>query len=319
MRRNLSSELTRVTEAAALAAAPWRGKGNKNEVDQAAVDAMRKVFDSIKINGEVVIGEGEKDKAPMLYIGEKIGCTSKPEVDIAVDPVEGTSLVASGSPDALAIIAIAKKGNLLNAPDMYMEKIAVGAEAKGVININATVSENIKAVAEAKGKSISDITIVVLNRPRHIQLIEEIRAVGARTKLINDGDVAGGIATALTESTVDILMGIGGAPEGVLTAAALKCLGGEIQAQLYPKNKGEIKRAKYMGITNVDRVLTCDDLAGGSDIIFVATGITGGELLNGVTYEGDRARTYSLILDSNNNEIRHVSTVHNVNSMLKIS
>lgn len=312
VRRDLCFELARVTEAAALASAPWIGKGNNNAVDRAAVDIMRAVFDTVKIKGEVVIGEGEKDKAPMFFIGEKIGCSTSPEMDIAVDPVEGTRLVAKGLPNALSIIAAAKKGNLLKAPDMYMKKIAVGAEARGVIDIQASPADNIRAVARARGKRITDMIIIVLDRPRHKDLIKEIRQTGARIKLISDGDVAGGIATALPGTDIDLLMGIGGAPEGVLTAAALKCLGGEMQAQLYPVNEEDIKKAQQMGIDDVYRVFSIDDLVRGDDIVFSATGITGGDLLNEVIYKGNRASTHSLILDSKNREILKINTLHSI-------
>ncbi len=315
MRRDLCFELARVTETAALAAAPLIGKGNNNAVDRAAVDAMRAVFDTIKIKGEVVIGEGEKDKAPMLYIGEEIGCGSYPEMDIAVDPVEGTRLVSKGLPNALAVIAAARKGSLLRAPDMYMKKIAVGPEARGVIDIEANPTDNIRAVAEAKGKRVTDMIIIVLDRPRHEELIKEIRQTGARIKLISDGDVAGGIATALPGSNIDLLMGIGGAPEGVITAAALKCLGGEMQAQLYPRNQEDIIKASQMGIKDINRIMTTDDLARGNDIIFSATGITGGDLLDEVIYKGKRASTHSLILDSTNKEILQINTLHSIDEI----
>lgn len=310
VRRDLCFELARVTEAAALASAPWRGKGNKIAADGAAVDAMRTVLNTIDIKGEVVIGEGEKDKAPMLYIGEKVGSGFSREIDIAVDPVEGTSLVAKGLPNALAVIAAARKGNLLNAPDMYMKKIAVGPEARGTIDIEASPAENIQAVARAKGKSITDLTVVVLDRLRHEKLIKAIIKTGARVKLISDGDVAGGISTALEDTGIDLLMGIGGAPEGVLTAVALKCLGGDMQAQLYPRNEADITRAYRMGIEEIDRIFTIADLAKGDDIIFSATGITGGDFLNGVVYRKNRASTHSLIMNSYNKKILRINTLY---------
>src|SRR5690625_4907537 len=247
MERSLTMELVRVTEAAALSSARWMGRGKKNEADDAATTAMRTVFDTIPMRGTVVIGEGEMDEAPMLYIGEKLGTGNGPLVDVAVDPLEGTNIVARGSCNALSVIAIADGGNLLHAPDMYMQKIAVGPESVGKIDINASTIENLNAVAKAKNKDIEDLLVVVLNRPRHETLIQEIRETGARIKLIQDGDVAAAINTAFDRTGVDILMGTGGAPEGVITAAALKCLGGEIQGKLVPANEEEIARCKKMG------------------------------------------------------------------------
>ncbi|MTI58700.1 MAG: class II fructose-bisphosphatase [Firmicutes bacterium] len=309
MKRGLCFELVRVTEAAALAVAPWRGKGEKEQADQAAVDAMRKALNSIDIKAEVVIGEGEKDKAPMLYIGEQIGCGLSPKLDIAVDPVEGTNLVANGYPNALSVIALAEEGRLLKAPDMYMKKIVVGKKGKGKIDLQSSPTQNIKNTANACGKAVSDITVVVLNRPRHQELIREIRETGARIKLIPDGDLAGGIAAALDGTGIDLLMGIGGAPEGVLTATAVKCLGGEMQAQLYPVHDYERQQAKKMGINDLSRVLMTDDLAGGSNLVFAATGITTGELLDGVMYNGSQVVTHSLIIE-NNNKIRKLASTH---------
>ncbi len=312
MRRKLCFELARVTETAALAAAPWIGKGNMNAVDGAAVDAMRSVLNSLEIRGEVVIGEGAKDKAPMLYNGEIIGNNHELEVDIAVDPVEGTRLVAKGLSNALSVIALAKKGCFLKAPDMYMYKIAVGPEAKGVIDINSAPVDNLIAVAKAKGKKINEMTVVVLDRPRHDEIISDLYKKGARIKLISDGDVAAGISTALSDTGIDMLIGIGGAPEGVLTAAALKCLGGYIQAKLLPNDEKEVKRAKMMGIEEIDRIYTIDDLVKGEDIIFTATGITGGELLDKVVYNGNQAATNSLLLDGLNKEVLRINTIHNL-------
>ncbi|SJZ71618.1 class II fructose-bisphosphatase [Selenihalanaerobacter shriftii] len=313
MERELALEFVRVTEAAALAAAPWMGKGDKIAADQAAVDAMRAVFDTVNIKGTVVIGEGEKDEAPMLYIGEEIGCSDSPELDIAVDPVEGTNLVAKGSPNSLSVVAAAKKGCLLKTPVWYMKKIAVGPEANGAIDIEATPTENLKSVAKAKGKNISDITVILLERPRHDEMIKEIRNAGARIKLISDGDVAGGIATALSHTGVDMLMGIGGAPEGVLTAAALKCLGGEIQGKLHIRNEEEAQRAREMGVDDLDQIFTTDDLAKGRDVMFSVTGITNGELLKGVQYHGDdQVETHSIVMRSKTGTVRHIKAHHKI-------
>jgi len=312
MERELTLEFVRVTEAAALASAPWMGKGDKEAADQAAVDAMRAVFDTVHIDGEVVIGEGEKDEAPMLYIGEKIGTRRGGGacVDIAVDPLEGTNLVARGLPNALAVIAAAEKGCLLRAPDTYMQKIAVGARAKGVIDIRASTRENLENIARAMGMRVQDLTVIVLDRPRHGKLIEEIRQVGSRIRLISDGDVAGGIAAAMDDTGVDVLMGIGGAPEGVLTAAALKCLGGEIQGILKPRNDEDIRRAREMGFSDIEKVLTMDDLVTGDDVMFSVTGVTDGDMLEGVRFSGDRATTESIIMRSKTGTIRTIKAHH---------
>ncbi len=311
MERELTLEFVRVTEAAALASAPWMGKGDKEGADQAAVDAMRAVFHTIQIDGEVVIGEGEKDEAPMLYIGEKIGAQKGGAcIDIAVDPLEGTRLVARGLPNALAVIAAAEKGCLLRAPDTYMQKIAVGVRAKGCIDIKASTRENLERIAQAMGMRVQDLTVIVLDRPRHDQLIGEIREVGSRIRLISDGDVAGGIAAAMDDTGVDVLMGIGGAPEGVLTAAALKCLGGEIQGILKPRNDEEIKRAWEMGFTEIDKVLTLEDLVIGDDVMFSVTGVTDGDMLEGVRFSGDRATTETIIMRSKTGTIRTIKAHH---------
>ena len=311
MERSLSMELVRVTEAAAVSAARWMGRGLKNEADDAATTAMRTVFDTIPMQGVVVIGEGEMDEAPMLYIGEELGTGVGPEVDVAVDPVEGTNIVAAGGWNALAVLAIADKGNLLHAPDMYMNKIAVGPEAVGKIDIDKSVTENLHAVAKAKNKDIGDIVATVLNRERHAGIIEEIREAGARIKLINDGDVAGAINTAFDETGVDILFGLGGAPEGVIAAVGLKCLGGEIQGRLVPSNDAEIERCKKMGI-DVNKVLYMDDLVKGDDAIFAATGVTDGELLNGVQFKGGYCETHSLVMRSKSGTIRFVEGRHSM-------
>ncbi len=309
MERSLTLELVRVTEAAALAAAKWMGKGLKNEVDDAGTSAMRKVFDTIPMRGTVVIGEGEMDEAPMLYIGEKLGTGEGYEIDVAVDPIEGTNIVAYGLWNALAVIAIADKGNLLHAPDMYMQKIAVGKKAAGKIDINLSVEENLRNVAKALNKDISEVTAIVLNRERHVELINEIRRVGARIKLISDGDVAAAISTAYRNTGVDILFGTGGAPEGVLAAVALKCLEGEIQGKLLPQNEEEAKRCKKMGL-DINKVLMMEDFVKGEDAIFAATGVTDGELLQGVRYQGLTATTQSLVMRAKTGTIRVIDGTH---------
>lgn len=312
MDRNLALNLVRVTEAAALESARYLGRGDKIVADQAAVDGMRKMFDTVNIDGKVVIGEGEMDEAPMLYIGEQIGKAQKgcPEVDIAVDPLDGTTSVAKGLPNALSVVAVAPRGCLLHAPDMYMDKIAVGPKAKGSININASVEENLFNVAKALNKDISDLTVTVIDRPRHDKLLKKIRETGARIKLFSDGDVAAAIATCFEHSGVDVLMGIGGAPEGVIAAAALKCMEGEFQGKLYPMNDVERKRCESMG-ANVDKILTMEDLASGNQILFAATGISDGELLKGVVYyESNMARTYSVVMRSETGTIRFVEALH---------
>lgn len=312
MERSLTMELVRVTEAAALSSARWMGKGLTNEADDAATSAMRTVFDTIPMRGTVVIGEGEMDEAPMLYIGEKLGTGSGPLVDVAVDPIEGTNIVARGSWNALSVIAIADGGNLLHAPDMYMKKIAVGPESVGKVDINAPTIDNLLAVAKAKNKDIEDVVAVVLNRPRHEQLINEIRKTGARIKLIQDGDVAGAMNTAFDATGVDVLFGVGGAPEAVLAAAALKCLGGEIQGKLVPSNETEIARCKKMGITDMDKVFYMDDFCAGDDAIFAATGITDGELLKGVQFKGKRATTQTVVMRAKSGTIRFIDGQHSL-------
>ena len=312
MDRSLTMELVRVTEAAALASARWMGRGNKEMADDAATTAMRRVFDTIPMRGTVVIGEGEMDEAPMLYIGEKLGTGSGPLVDVAVDPVEGTNIVAQGLWNSLSVIAIADHQQLLHAPDMYMNKIAVGPEAVGKIDINAPTIDNLKAVAKAKNKDLEDVVAVVLDRPRHQELIAEIREAGARIKLIPDGDVAGAINTAFDRTGVDILLGIGGAPEGVLAAVALKCLGGEIQGQLVPSNDEELERCKKMGIDDINKVFYLDDLVGGDDAIFAATGITDGELLKGVQFKGAKATTQTVVMRAKSGTVRFIDGEHSL-------
>lgn len=311
MERSLSMELVRVTEAAALKSARWMGRGKKDEADDAATSAMRDVFDTIPMKGTVVIGEGEMDEAPMLYIGEKLGNGYGPRVDVAVDPLEGTNIVASGGWNALAVIAVADHGNLLNAPDMYMDKIAVGPEAVGCIDIEAPVIDNLKAVAKAKNKDVEDVVATILNRPRHEKIIHELREAGARIKLINDGDVAGAINTAFDHTGVDILFGSGGAPEGVLSAVALKALGGEIHGKLLPQREEELRRCEKMGL-DTGKVLRMEDLVKGDDAIFAATGVTDGELLKGVQFKGSVGTTHSVVMRAKSGTVRFVDGRHSL-------
>lgn len=310
MERSLTLELVRVTEAAALASARWMGLGKKDEADEAATTAMRKEFENVPMEGVVVIGEGEMDEAPMLYIGEKLGQGVPPFVDVAVDPLEGTNIVAKGTWNAISVIAIADKGNLLHAPDMYMDKIAVGPQAVGKVDINAPVIDNLKAVAQAQGKDVSDLVAIVLDRDRHQRVIHEIRQAGARIKLIPDGDVAAAINTAFPDTGVDILFGSGGAPEGVLAAVALKCLGGEIQGKLLPQSKEEEQRCIQMGLKNPHQVLFMNDLVKGDDAIFAATGVTDGELLRGVRFQGTRATTHSVVMRAKTGTVRFIEGNH---------
>ncbi|MGN6735470.1 MAG: class II fructose-bisphosphatase [Candidatus Binatia bacterium] len=311
MERSLTMELIRVTEAAALASARWMGRGKKDEADGAATSAMRDVFDTVPMKGTVVIGEGEMDEAPMLYIGEKLGTGYGPRVDVAVDPLEGTNILAAGGWNALAVLAIADNGNLLHAPDMYMEKIAVGPEAVGLVDINASVLDNLKAVAKAKNKDIEDVVATVLNRPRHEHIIAQLREAGARIKLINDGDVAGAINTAFDNTGVDILFGSGGAPEGVIAAVALKCLGGELMGKLLPQNDAEIERCMKMGL-DVNKVLRMEDLVKGDDAIFAATGVTDGELLRGVQFKGSYGLTHSVVMRAKSGTVRFIDGRHSL-------
>lgn len=298
-----------VTEAAALSASRWMGKGERDLADAAAVEKMREVLNGMDIRGRIVIGEGERDEAPMLYIGEEVG-KGGPEVDIAVDPVEGTNLVANGLPNSIAVLAVAEKGGLLNAPDTYMKKLAVGPKAAPYIHIDATVKENLQVVANALERPIDDVTVIILDRPRHKQLIEDVRASGAKIKLISDGDVDACIATAVDGTGVHVAMGTGGAPEGVLAAAALKCLGGGFMGRLEPRNDDEVRRAKEMGFDDVTKVLTMDDLVKTTDVSFVATGITDGDLCRGVRFFGNGARTHSIVMNSRAGTVRFVETVH---------
>jgi fructose-1,6-bisphosphatase II len=309
--RNIALELCRVTEAAALAAARWMGRGNKNALDQAAVNAMRDRLKVIQMDGVVVIGEGEKDEAPMLYIGERIGNGQDPKVDVAVDPVDGTTLLSKGLPNAVAVVALAERGTMYYPPGIvYMEKIAVGPAGRGVVSLEMSVEENIEALAHAKSERVDDLTIVVLDRPRHAELIDRIRATGARIKLISDGDVAGGIMPSLPDTGGDMLLGVGGSPEAVLTAAALKCLGGDIQCKLWPRNDAEREAAEKLGLP-LDRVLTIDDLVRGNDVFFALTGVTDGELVKGVHYFPHGATTETLVMRSRSGTVRRIQAVHN--------
>ncbi|WP_066639749.1 class II fructose-bisphosphatase [Desulfolucanica intricata] len=311
MERELTLELVRVTEAAALGAAQWMGRGKKMEADDAATTAMRAMFDSVAINGTVVIGEGEMDEAPMLYIGERVGNAEFPLVDVAVDPLEGTNILAKGHPNAMSVIAIADRGNLLHAPDMYMQKLAVGPRAAGKVHLDDPIEKTLEIVAKANNKRISDCTVIILERPRHAELIEAVRRAGARVRLIGDGDVAGAINVAFDSTGIDICVGSGGAPEGVIAAAALKCLGGEMQARLLPEDEQEYKRCLDMGISDPKKILLMDDLVKGDDAIFAATGVTDGELLKGVRFlGGDRAETTSLVMRAKTGTVRTIKAVH---------
>lgn len=312
MDRNLPLNLARVTEAAALASAKFLGRGDKNAADQAAVDAMRRMFDTLNIDGVVVIGEGEMDEAPMLYIGEEIGIAGPDslKVDIAVDPLDGTNSVAKGLPNAISVVAIAPRGCLLHAPDTYMKKLAVGPKAKGVVDINKSVEENIRNVAKALGKDVSEVTVTILDRPRHEELVAQVRKAGARIKLFSDGDVLAAINTCFDNTGVDILMGIGGAPEGVIAAAALKCLGGEFQGILHPVTDEQKRRCLEME-ADLDKVYTIDDLVKGNEVVFAATGVSHGELLQGVRFiEKNVATTHTLVLRAETGTIRFIESIH---------
>lgn len=311
MDRNLALEVVRVTEAAALSSARLMGRGDRNGADQAAVEAMRKAFNSIAIAGEVVIGEGERDEAPMLYIGEKVGRAwpVDPDLEIAVDPLEGTNLCATGAPNAISVIAMGEKGKLLRAPDTYMEKIAVGPKAVGSVELDRPPKENLRRVADALGKYVEDLTVVILDRPRHEKLVREVREAGARIKLIGDGDVAGALNTCFPETGVDVLMGTGGAPEGVISAAALRCIGGGFQGRLAFRNDEERQRAKAMGVRDLDRIFDIEELAGGS-VMFAATGVTSGDFLKGVRFTGKGALTHSVVMRSRTGTVRFIETEH---------
>ncbi len=310
MDRNLALEAVRVTEAAALSASRLMGRGDERQADQAAVDAMRQALNSLAIEGEVVIGEGERDEAPMLYIGEKVGAGDGPEIDIALDPLEGTTITAKGGPNALAVIAMANKGGFLKAPDVYMDKIAVGGDLpRDLIDIDSTPAQNLKALALAKRIAVSDLVVCVLDRPRHQELIARIREAGARIMLISDGDVSGVIATAQAETGVDMYLGTGGAPEGVLAASALRCIGGQMQGRLLFRNDDERERAKRQGIEDFTRVYGLMDLAGG-DVMFAATGVTTGPMLRGVRLIPGGAITHSIVMRSKSGTVRTIEARH---------
>jgi fructose-1,6-bisphosphatase II / sedoheptulose-1,7-bisphosphatase len=310
--RNLALEVVRVTEAAALSASRLMGRGDEKAADQAAVDAMRRALNSLAIDGVVVIGEGERDEAPMLYIGEKVGMGGGPRVDIALDPLEGTTLTAKGGPNALAVIAMAEAGGFLNAPDVYMDKLAVGGGLpEHLVDIDASPAENLKALAKATKREVSDLVVCILDRPRHVEQVRRVREAGARIMLISDGDVSGVIATALPESGVDMYMGSGGAPEGVLAAAALRCIGGQFQGRLLFRNDDERGRARRLGITDLDRKYDLLELARG-DVMFAATGVTDGSLLRGVRRFAGGASTHSIIMRSKTGTVRKIEATHNL-------
>jgi fructose-1,6-bisphosphatase class II len=330
MDSDLSLEFLRVVEQAAIACAHTMGQGDRHKSDQVAVEAMREVMDTVPIDGTIVIGEGERDEAPMLYIGEKVGMVNarsidgpRParydEVDIAVDPLEGTNLCATGAANAIAVLAASNRGGLLHAPDLYMEKLVVGPSSKEYVSLDAPVHENLKAIARCLGRKVEDLVVVVLDRERHEKLIEDIRSTGARIRLIGDGDLSAGIAAAVVHSGVHAVMGTGGAPEGVLTAAAMRCLNGEIFARLVVKKPEDEERCRAMGITDVRKIYRSGDLAPGKDIIFAATGVTDGTLMKGVRFFGDGTRTSSVIMQNRPHRIRFIDSIHvNPNTNVKI-
>ena len=315
MEQLLALEMVRVTEAAAIASARFMGRGDNHQADRAATEAMRRTMDEIAMHGTIVIGEGERDEAPMLYIGERVGKGNEgeveaPAIDIAVDPLEGTNLVSGGRGNAITVLAASEKGGLLHAPDTYLQKLCVGPVAAGKVDIRLTPTENVYRIAAALGRGVSDITVVVLDRPRHEELVAELRAAGARIKLISDGDLSAAISCAVSGTGVHAVMGIGGAPEGVLTAAALRCLGGEIQARFRFRSEDERERGRRMGIEDDDRVYRTEDLASGDNLVFAATGVTDGDLLHGVRFFGGGARTHSLVMAYQSKEVRFVDAVH---------
>ena len=317
--RNLALDLARVTEAAAMASARWQGRGDKNAADQAAVDAMRAILSTIDMDGIVVIGEGEKDEAPMLYNGERIGNGHPPLVDVAVDPVDGTTLTADGMPGAIAVLALAERGSMY-APGslVYMDKIAVGEEAKGVIDLEAPVEENMRKVARAKGKDLDDMTAIILNRPRNQAHIDAVRRTGARIRLIRDGDIQGAISTAVADSGIDILIGIGGSPEAVTAACAMLCLDGEIQCKLWPRDEAERDYARNAGL-DLDQILSTRDLVDSDDVFFAATGVTTGELLKGVRYVPHGAWTHTLVMRSKTGTVRFIKARHRFDRLSKLT
>jgi len=317
MESDLSLDFLRVVEQAAIACAHTMGQGDRHKSDQVAVEAMRREMDSVPIDGTIVIGEGERDEAPMLFIGEKVGLAQRdggagriyPQVDIAVDPLEGTNLCATGAPNALAVLAASERGGLLHAPDLYMEKLVVGPSSKDVVDLDAPVRFNLRAIALALGRRVEDLVIIVLDRPRHEQLIEEIRSTGARIRLIGDGDLSAGIAAAVVGSGVHAVMGIGGAPEGVITAAAMRCLNGEIYARLVVDTPAHEERCRLMGISDLKKIYRSKDLASGERIIFAATGVTEGTLMRGVRFFGDGTRTTSVIMQTHPHQIRFIDSI----------
>jgi fructose-1,6-bisphosphatase II len=317
--RNLALELVRVTEAAALAAGRFMGRGDKMAADKASVDAMRLMLNTIEMNAVIVIGEGEKDEAPMLYNGERVGTGEGPQMDIAVDPIDGTRPLSHGQPNSIATVAIAPHGTMFDpGPYVYMDKIAVGPEAKGVVDITAPVTDNLRKIAQAKDIELDNLTAVILDRPRHAKLISEVRQLGCRIRLILDGDVSGALMTAWPDSGIDVLLGIGGSPEGVLAACALRAMGGEIQGKLYARNEDELNRGREMGY-DFNRILTIDDLVSSEDVFFAATGITDGELLDGVKYYSQGARTSSLVVRGLSGTVRQINSVHRWDKLRRIS
>jgi len=317
--RNLALDLVRCTEAAALAAARWVGRGDKNAADGAAVDAMRLMFNTVAVDGIVVIGEGEKDEAPMLYNGEHVGTGEPPAVDVAVDPIDGTRLTSRGEDNALSVVAVAERGAMFDpGPCVYMEKIAAGPEGSPAIDITASIEDNVRNVAKARGMEPQDITVTILDRERHQEAIDRVRKMGARVRLITDGDVAGAITAAKAGTGVDLLWGIGGTPEGVVSAAALKCIGGEIQGRLWPRNDDERKAAVDAGY-DLDKVLTTEDLCGGDEAFFAATGVTDGVLLQGVRYTADGATSQSMVMRARTGTVRVISSEHHWKKLMEIS
>lgn len=308
--RNLALELVRVTETAAIAASRWVGRGAKNEADQCAVDAMRKMINTVAMDGIIVIGEGEKDKAPMLYNGERVGDGNGPKVDVAVDPIDGTTLTSRGMANAISVIALAERGTMFDPTSIfYMQKIAVGPEAAGVVDITAPTRVNLKKIAKAKGLDVESLTVVILDRPRHDELVREIRTIGARIKFITDGDVAGAVEAARPGTGIDVLMGIGGTPEGIIAACAMKCLGGEIQGILHPRSDMERQNAENNGL-DLSTVLQTNDLVKGDDVFFAATGITDGELLSGIQYTSSHIKSHSLVMRSRSKTTRNIKSEH---------
>jgi fructose-1,6-bisphosphatase II len=317
--RNLAMELARVTEAAAMAAGRWMGRGNKEAGDQAAVDAMRLVLNTVDMDGVIVIGEGEKDEAPMLFNGEVLGTGRPPKVDIAVDPIDGTTILSLGRSGALAVVSISERGTMYDPKQIfYMDKIAVGPEAGGSIDIEAPADVNLRSIARAKRKDLDDLTVIILDRPRHQDLIRQVRQVGARIRLISDGDIAGALMTAIPETGIDVLMGIGGSPEAVVGACALKCVGGDMQCKLWPRDEEEKQAAVEAGM-DMDEVLTIDDLVRGDNVFFAATGITDGELLEGVRYFGGGARTHTLVMRSKSGTVRFIEATHRWDKLMRYS